>query len=91
MAVVKNSKNKSTPMLNKQETNPERLLMSGHNSIVIRFAYLVIINIVVFGAIYYISKLFFLQTSNVSIMFAELITLVTLFASFIFIIVNRKK
>jgi hypothetical protein len=67
------------------------MLPAGHMSLVMKFAYLVVLNIIVFGAIYYISRIFFVQTSPVSIMFAELITLVTLFISFIFLIVKRNK
>ncbi|MFA6271627.1 MAG: hypothetical protein WC693_00770 [Patescibacteria group bacterium] len=91
MAGKNSVKNNSTKMFNKQEENPERMLPAGHMSLVMKFAYLVVLNIIVFGAIYYISRIFFVQTSPVSIMFAELITLVTLFISFIFLIVKRNK
>ncbi|MFA6524868.1 MAG: hypothetical protein WCT33_01200 [Patescibacteria group bacterium] len=91
MAEKNNEKNKPTPLLNKQESNPERMLPAGHMSLVMKFAFLVILNLIVFGAIYYISRIFFVQTSSVSIMFAELITLVTLFISFIFLIAKRNK
>jgi membrane protein YdbS with pleckstrin-like domain len=88
----KNKMQKKSPlMFNEQESNPERMLPAGHMSLVMRFAYLVIINFVVFGAIYFISRMFFSQSSNVSIMFAELVTLITLSVSFVFIIAKRNK
>mgnify|MGYP006426776195 CR=1 FL=1 len=91
MAEEKNMQGEQTPMLKKQESDPEKMLPPGHISLGMRFVYLLVINAVVFGAIYAIVKILFVQGDDASLMFAEIITAISLLGSVIFMITKKNK
>ncbi|MFA6391267.1 MAG: hypothetical protein WCW66_00755 [Patescibacteria group bacterium] len=90
MDEVKKPLKEQEKMFNKQEDDPERMLPSGHMSLMMKFLFLVVLNVVVFGSIYLIVKFFFAQSSDVAIMFSEIFTIVTLIGSVLFIMIKRK-
>lgn len=77
-------------MLKKQENDPEKMLPPGHLPLGLKFLMLLVVNAVVFGAIYVIVRMFFVQGSDVSLMFAEIVTVITLIGSIAFLIAKRK-
>ncbi|MBU1951427.1 hypothetical protein KJ733_00750 [Patescibacteria group bacterium] len=91
MEEEKNQQEEQTPMLKKQESDPEKMLPPGHLPLGMKFLYLIVINAVVFGAIYIIVKIFFVQGGDISLMFAEIITAITLIGSVAFLITKRNK
>lgn len=85
------SLNKPPKMFEPQEKNPEKMLPAGHPQAALKLIYILLLNIVVFGATYLIVWLFFQQSSLVSRTAAEIVTILTLIISFLFWIKNRNR
>lgn len=78
-------------MFEPQEKNPERLLPAGQMNPVVKWAYLLVINAVVFGATFAISYIFFDQGTAGAKIIAEIVTIITLLFSVFYWIKNKDK
>lgn len=83
--------NQTPKMFEPQEKNPEKMLPAGKTNAALKLLYILILNAVVFGAVFATTSIFFRQESFVSKIVAEIVTILSLIVSLIYYLAKREK
>lgn len=85
------SPSKPNKMLEPQEKNPERMLPIGKHHFILKIFYILILHTLVFGAIYGIVYLFFLQKNSTALQISSIVTVLSLIVTTIYWIAKDKE
>ena len=82
---------KPNKMLEPQENNPEKMLPKGVHHLMMKILFILVLNVVVFGAIYGLVYLFFLQKNSTALQISSIVTILSLIVTTIYWIAKDKE